>query len=169
MPLNNQLPILWSSVPRIYQITQPLAPDDPLILNLVSVWRDARQKYLQFLVDLHTEGEDRNYFSHMLLPHNQVWVAEVDASPRRLPLGFIAFSSGWVNQLYIAPSAQRQGLGQRLLDFAKRHHPTLDLWVFEENPHALRFYQREGFQIIERTDGATNEAHRPDLRLRWLE
>ena len=32
---------------------------------------------------------------------------------------------------------------------------------------AIRFYERREFRIVERTDGASNEARRPDVRMTW--
>lgn len=98
-----------------------------------------------------------------VLSQNQVWVADVDDAVA----GFIAFGRGWVNQLYVAPEFQGRGVGTELLAMAMRCNPVLELWVFEENVPAIRFYERRGFSAVERTDGATNEAKRPDLRMRW--
>ena len=81
--------------------------------------------------------------------------------------GFIAFARGWVNQLYIAPQFQQRGLGTELLGIAKRSGPSLELWAFQVNLPAIRFYQRNGFRIVQRTDGAANEAKQPDVRMRW--
>ncbi len=39
-----------------------------------------------------------------------------------------------------------QGIGARLLTFAKRHRPEgLRLWTFASNVRAQRFYERQGF------------------------
>jgi ribosomal protein S18 acetylase RimI-like enzyme len=82
-------------------------------------------------------------------------------------VGFIAFGHGWVNQLYVAPAFQGRGVGTELLAIAQRRNPRLELWVFEVNQPAIEFYERRGFRILERTDGASNEAKRPDLRMQW--
>jgi ribosomal protein S18 acetylase RimI-like enzyme len=147
----------------IRQITGAHTPDSPLVAELVRVFGEARRQHLQFLIDLHSPDEDRYFFSGVVLPQNEVWVAEVD---RRLA-GFVAFAPGWVNHLYIAPAYQRQGLGRRLLDLAKASGPTLQLWAFEANPPAIAFYQSQGFRVAERTDGAANEAKMPDVRMEW--
>ncbi len=41
---------------------------------------------------------------------------------------------------------------------AKVGRERLTLWAFQQNGAALRFYAREGFAEIARTDGAGNEA-----------
>jgi GNAT superfamily N-acetyltransferase len=82
-------------------------------------------------------------------------------------LGFIAFSQDWVNQLYIAPGAQRAGIGSRLLQRAKASSGFLQLWTFQANTRARRFYRQHGFVELELTDGERNEEKTPDVRLEW--
>lgn len=143
-----------------------ISPPGPArIAELVQVFRAARKAHLQFLLDLHDEAEDREYFARVILPQNQVWAAESDGHMA----GFIAFTAGWVNQLYVTPQFQHRGVGTQLLNLAKESNPTLELWVFEANLPAIEFYARRGFVPIERTDGATNEARQPDVRMRWEE
>jgi putative acetyltransferase len=89
-----------------------------------------------------------------VLPQNEVWVAEVDGAVA----GFIAFAKEWVNHVYVAPRFQGCGVGTQLLALAQRASPSLQLWVFEVNQPALWLYERRGFRVIERTDGAGNEA-----------
>ncbi|HEY1625475.1 MAG TPA: MmcQ/YjbR family DNA-binding protein [Streptosporangiaceae bacterium] len=56
----------------------------------------------------------------------------------------------------------------RLLDLAKRRRPGgLQLWTFESNVRARRFYARHGFTVEERTDGSGNEERAPDMRYVW--
>jgi len=137
--------------------------DSELITNLVRVFCDARRARLAFLMEIHDAEADRQFLSGIMLAQNEVWVAEVDDEVA----GFIAFANGWVNQLYIAPVHQERGLGGRLLNVAMRANEALQLWAFEENEPAIAFYERRGFRIVERTDGAANEARRPDVRMVW--
>ena len=138
-------------------------PDPSLVDDLVRVFIEARRARLQFLIDLHDAGEDRSFFLDALLPQNEVWVAASDGTTA----GFVAFAPGWVNQLYVAPAFQGRGVGARLLDLAKQHNDSLQLWAFQANEPAIRFYERHRFHVVERTDGAGNEAKRPDVRMRW--
>jgi len=145
------------------KIAESLSPNSKPICDLVHIFGEARKAKLQFLLDLHTADEDRRYFSSVVLPANQAWLAEVDGHPA----GFIAFAPGWVNHLYVLPQFQSRGVGTHLLDIAKQQNQSLDLWVFEANVPAIKFYQRRGFRMIERTDGNANEAKKPDVRMRW--
>jgi len=55
-----------------------------------------------------------------------------------------------------------------LLARAREERPAgLQLWTFQVNDEARRFYGREGFVEVEHTDGAGNEEGEPDVRLEW--
>ena len=51
--------------------------------------------------------------------------------------------------MYLLAAHQGHGLGQALLDAALGNRPA-SLWVLDENPKAIAFYRRNGFE----TDGA---------------
>ncbi len=80
--------------------------------------------------------------------------------------GFLALDTeaDVVTALYVAIPGQ--GTGKQLLDFAKRDKNALELWTFQVNDGARRFYAREGFQETRTTDG-DNEEGLPDVLCRW--
>ncbi len=80
----------------------------------------------------------------------------------------IAFTPEWINHLYLLPQAQGRGIGSRLLALAKEQARTLDLWIFQKNLNAQRFYERHGFEVVRMTDGSKNEEREPDVLLRWI-
>jgi GNAT superfamily N-acetyltransferase len=147
----------------ISRVTGSHPTDGELVRALAGVFRDARRANLQFLIDLHGEDEDRRFLSTVVLPDDEVYIAEVDGAVA----GFIAFAGGWVHHLYVTPRFQRRGLGRQLLALAKSSIRSLQLWAFEANAPAIAFYQREGFHIVQRTDGVANEARMPDVRMEW--
>ncbi|MGV6846856.1 MAG: N-acetyltransferase family protein [Marinibacterium sp.] len=81
--------------------------------------------------------------------------------------GFLARRGHEVHALYVASGARGQGIGRRLLDDAKDSADRLELWTFQANLGAQRFYRREGFAEICRTDGTGNDEGLPDIRLGW--
>jgi ribosomal protein S18 acetylase RimI-like enzyme len=86
--------------------------------------------------------------------------------------GIIAFREGWIGQLYVLPTAQRRGVGKDLLQVAQNAFDRLQLWTFQRNAPARRFYEARGFALIQQTDGARNEEKEPDalyLWARWLD
>lgn len=122
---------------------------------------DAR---LPRLAGLHTPDEDHDYWSGPLFDSCEIWGAE----QANALVGVIAFRQGWIDQLYILPEAQGQGIGSALLDVAKAAHPELRLWTFQCNTEAHRFYETRGFVAIEETAGSGNEEKEPDVLYRWV-
>ena len=113
----------------------------------------------------HTDDDVRRWIRDEIVPHKEVWVAE-DA---RGLVGFIALAPGWVEHLYLDPAAQGEGLGRALLELAQARDTTgqLQLYTFQVNDRARRFYARNGFVEVELGDGASNEERQPDVRLVW--
>ena len=93
----------------------------------------------------------------------EVWLAEAGAV-----VAFMLLEEDWLEQLYVDPSWTGRGLGASLLDVAKRRRPEgLQLWAFQSNRGALRFYERHGFVEAERTEGTRNQEGAPDVRYVW--
>ncbi len=126
--------------------------------------RATRKQALPYLPDLHSADEDLDFFANRVFGKDTVFIA---LDEDRQSVGFIAFSEGWVNHLYVLPGHQGLGIGGLLLDKAKQAAQTLRLWTFERNERALHFYRNRGFSVIDRTDGARNEEKQPDLLLQW--
>jgi len=82
--------------------------------------------------------------------------------------GFIAFTEGYLDCLYLATKARNSGLGMRLLMRAMIESPSgLSLWVLAENHAARRFYRRAGFIETACGDGSDNEEGLPDICMKW--
>lgn len=112
----------------------------------------------------HSDDEVRGWVSDWVVPRTETWVA-VDGDD---VVAILSLEPGWVNQLYVAPHRIGEGIGRRLLDLAKqRAEGPLDLWTFQVNERARRFYERNGFAAVETTDGAGNEEREPDIRYHW--
>lgn len=114
---------------------------------------------------LHTEAEDIAFAGALIDQHDVTVITAEDD----WPLGFLALEDETVISLYVAPVAQGLGLGQMLLRDAKTRRERLELWTFQANTSARRFYERAGFEEVERTDGAENDEGLPDLRYEWLQ
>jgi GNAT superfamily N-acetyltransferase len=114
---------------------------------------------------VHPDAEVRGWVSTVVIPEREVWLAE-DAGGRAL--GVLVLEQGWVDQLYVDPEFTGMGLGTRLIGLAKSRCPEgLQLWTFESNIGAQRFYDRHGFVEAQRTDGSGNEENAPDIRFVW--
>jgi len=127
------------------------------------VRRTAFAQALPWLAGLHTAEEDQRFFRERLFKTCQLWGAFAQTEL----VGLIAFREDWIDQLYVLPNAQRRGVGTALLQVAQRAFPRLDLWTFQRNAPARRFYEARGFVPIAETDGAQNEEREPDTLYRW--
>lgn len=126
-----------------------------------AIFDAARSASLSFLPILHSREEDDAFFSAAMT--GEAWVA---VDPDDQPLAFAAFSHGMLDHLYVHPTAQGGGLGSALLDTVKQAHPEgFDLFVFQRNHRARRFYERRGFRPIR--FGCANEEQEPDILERW--
>jgi ribosomal protein S18 acetylase RimI-like enzyme len=119
---------------------------------------------LAYLPRLHTAEEDRAHFRGLLERGHELWVAEEDGRIR----GFAHLHEDVLQHLYVHPEAQGRGIGSALLDRVKERRPDgFQLWVFQRNEGARRFYERHGMRLVEVTDGAGNEEREPDARYEW--
>lgn len=105
-----------------------------------------------------TEEEDRAFLRS--LP--DVWVYERDG----IPVGFMALQPGWIDQLHVAPAAQRQGIGSALLAHARSLMHEIRLHTHLANAPARAFYARHGFEEIAFGVSPPPESE-PDVLLRW--
>ncbi|HZH51123.1 MAG TPA: GNAT family N-acetyltransferase [Microvirga sp.] len=126
--------------------------------------RHVRKVCFPYLPELHTPDEDLAFFRNEVFPLSVIWLAEAGEDL----VGFAAVSEGWLDHLYVHPSWHGRGVGSTLLERAKEGNPQLDLWTFQRNAQARRFYEHRGFRLVELTDGSANEEQEPDAHYRWI-
>ena len=72
--------------------------------------------------------------------------------------GFVGLDQEYIAGSFVRKEARSGGSGKALLDLVKEKKQELTLNVYRKNERAVRFYEREGFQIIDRTvDKSTDE------------
>ena len=111
---------------------------------------------------IHPDDDVVRWFTQHLMQTADVWLAEIND----VPIAVLALTNGWLDQLYVLPDHCNRGIGSALVRHAQSIQTQLDLWTFQRNEGAQRFYERHGFVEIERTDG-DNEEGAPDIRYRW--
>lgn len=86
------------------------------------------------------------------LPAADLWI---HAAPDDSPLGFMAVSGSHVDALFVDPACHGRGFGRALILHARRLRGALTVDVNEQNPGAVGFYRRLGFEQTGRspTDG----------------
>lgn len=149
------------------QIRQAGIADVPVVAR---VFRASFRHTYPHFPELHTPQEDLEFFSMKVFPQNRVYVAEAGGSDgQRRIVGFIAFTTEMVNQLYVLPDAAGRGVGSALLAIAIQNckRGSLQLWTFQCNLKARNFYSKHGFAMVRATDGAENEERQPDILLEY--
>ncbi|MCE0492458.1 N-acetyltransferase [Vibrio salinus] len=63
-------------------------------------------------------------------------------------VGFCSLYENHLAALFVAPEYQRQGIGKKLLDHAKKQAKKLTLSVYKENVSSYQFYFSQGFKVI---------------------
>ena len=76
---------------------------------------------------------------------DSIWVYEDEGIVK----GLIRIVGKEVVELYVEHFFQGQGIGAKLIEFAKNEHDVRTLWVLEKNTSAIRFYEAHGFHVTE--------------------
>lgn len=133
-------------------------------LPAADVWLRSFTAALPSVRRAHDDAEVRAWFSRVLVPQYETWVAVTEDSV----VGLLVLNGAELKQLYLDPAWRGRGLGDRFMSLAKQQRPDgLVLWTFQVNTSAQRFYERHGFIAVERTDGLCNEEREPDVRYVW--
>ncbi|MES0825935.1 GNAT family N-acetyltransferase [Ruegeria sp. SCP11] len=115
-----------------------------------------------WMPELHSQAETIAFCGRMI---DLDWVTVAETQGR--VVGFLALNGAEVHSLYLKQGSRGQGIGQRLLEHAKSDKPCLSLFAFEANHGARRFYERNGFAEVARSDGAENDENLPDIKYVW--
>jgi putative acetyltransferase len=126
-------------------IYTPKTSDYP---ELTRIWEASVRATHDFLPD-----------SYILRLKDQVLTRYLDAvmlictkDARQRITGFAGVAAGKVEMLFIDPPFRGQGLGRQLLRYAIDCMHADELDVNEQNPQALGFYFKQGFEVIGRTE-----------------
>src|SRR5262245_50898357 len=134
-------------------------PGDAAEVSRVFVAARDEMTYLPRIPDEH-----RPALGGWFMERTTIFVAEDGDSV----VGFCGVADGELTHLYVDPAAQSRGVGSSLMAHAKAVSPErLELWGFQKNDGARRFYERHGFRLVELTDGANNMEKEPDARYEW--
>src|SRR4051812_47710930 len=105
---------------------------------------------MAYLPKLHTAEDDRRFITGVV-QRCETTVFEQD----RQVVGFAVLDGDRLEHLYVLGHAQNRGVGAALLGDVQRRRPAgFDLWVFQQNSGARRFYERHGLVVVEETDGS---------------
>ena len=131
--------------------------------ELVAMWRESFEHGVG-IKDHHPLDEQRRALVEVVEPNNTIRVAFLDG---RI-VGFVAAAQDSIAQLYVRKGFYRQGIGSRLLAWAKgRSRGSLWLHTFERNAVARAFYEKHGFRVVAR--GFEPMWQLEDVKYEWAE
>ncbi|MGI8887613.1 MAG: GNAT family N-acetyltransferase [Nocardioidaceae bacterium] len=155
------------------------------------IWRVRAQNAGSIPSAVHPLDDMRAWMRDVVLKACDVWVAEAGSRPAassvgrsaesgvgavptrpglKTPVGLMVLRQpDWIDHLYIEREYTGQGLGASFLELARRElaGPHIQLWTFQSNHGAGRFYERHGFDAVQWTNG-DNEERAPDVRYRGI-
>ena len=133
------------------------APEDAAVCaRIKNDWIDASD----WMPRVHSPGDVERHYREFVFRERTVWVVGDPVA------GYLTLDAAddCITALFVGQPGH--GFGHTLLDHAKAGRLHLELWTFVANTGARRFYEREGFRELRRTDG-DNEEGLPDVLLRW--
>ena len=151
-----QPPDFLTQIKRLYH------PDD--FEPVVQLWYRAWHHNFPDLRHPWTFAQWKEHVQEKITEKKSVWIAE---SAGQIA-GFIVLqeSDGCLDQVFVAPEMQHQGIGTILLNKAKQLSPGgLYLDTLQRNTKARRFYERHGF-VAGRRDINPNNGQ-PNIEYRW--
>jgi ribosomal protein S18 acetylase RimI-like enzyme len=113
----------------------------------------------------HPDADVRRWLREEIVPRPETFVA---VGPEGTVVGFMSLAGGDLEHLYVHPDYHGQGIGSRFVQLAKERRPDgLELYTFQVNGRARRFYERRGFVVEHLGNGEGNEERQPDVRYEW--
>jgi putative acetyltransferase len=124
-----------------FTLRRATAYDADAIANVYS----ASFRLLTFLPMLHTVEGYRWFITNVVLNECEVTIAEDKSGI----VAFLARRGEEIRLLYTRPDRIGMGAGTQLIDAAKATGiGALELWCFQANERARRFYEARGFHAI---------------------
>lgn len=125
-----------------------------LIANMLEIWEASVRASHRFL----TEEDIRSLYpqaEEAILQIETLWVMQ--DGPR--PVGFMGVQERKIEMLFLHPDYFRKGLGKIFVELAFRDLNVEYVDVNEQNPDAVKFYERMGFRTFHRD--ATDDQGNP--------
>ena len=118
----------------------------PLLEVLLQIWeRSVRATHL-FLLDAEV-NRIKEYVPRAFEGVEHLIVAEAEK-----PVAFMGTQNGRLEMLFVAPEERGRGIGRQLLQYGVESYGVFEVTVNEQNPQAVGFYERMGFETYKRTD-----------------
>lgn len=110
--------------------------------QVISIWLEASIKTHDFI--------DSNFWKSKVKDMREVYIPSTENyvyESEETIIGFVSLSNDTLAAIFVAPSAQGQGVGRQLMKKAKNVREHLNLTVYKENYKSIEFYKQCGFEI----------------------
>ncbi len=121
---------------------------------LLNIWESSVRATHAFLSGDEVE-KIKEYVPQALLCVRHLIVAENGG----VPAAFLGVENGKIEMLFVAAKRRGQGIGKALTEYAVKEFSADRVTVNEQNPQAVGFYARMGFEIYDKSD--TDEQGNP--------
>lgn len=140
-----------------YNMIRKYQPEDlPSVLN---IWLKSNLDAHSFIAA--TYWESHLEYMKQVLPQADIYVYEI----QNQVVAFAGLENNYIAGIFVQQKKRSQGIGKQLLSFLKNIHSTLSLTVYEKNKKALKFYIREGFQVIR--EGIDSDNNEKEWFMQW--
>ena len=120
--------------------------------RVVDIWYNSSIDTYNFISKDHWDSMKDKVRSKFL--ESKIYVYEEDSIIK----GFILIEDGYIDELYVDKKYRSNGIGKQLLNYVKSDYEELTLNIFQKNVDGIRFYQNNGFIVVEEnTEDSTNE------------
>jgi putative acetyltransferase len=86
-----------------------------------------------------------------------------------IAVAFMGVERDKIEMLFVAPQARGTGIGRQLISYAVNELNARYVDVNEQNPQAIGFYEKMGFEIFGRSELDAQDNPYPLLRMRLKE
>lgn len=127
--------------------------------DVMQIWKNENIQAHNFIPKEYWES---NYeYVKKLLPKSEIYVYIENDKIK----GFIGINENYIEGIFVNSNYQNKGIGTALINKAKEEKEELTLNVYEKNREAIKFYEKNGFEIVkESVDKETNEK---EYRMLW--
>lgn len=129
--------------------------NETLIHKLTIIWQKSVEATHLFL----SPQDIKDILPQVVIGLKQIPILLVSFTDDDEPIGFAGIADDKLEMLFLSPDYFQQGIGYKMISTAIQNYQIKYVDVNEQNPHALKFYQRQGFVIFNRSD--LDSANRP--------
>lgn len=129
--------------------------NETLIHKLTIIWQKSVEATHLFL----SPQDIKDILPQVVIGLKQIPILLVSFTDDDEPIGFAGIADDKLEMLFLSPDYFQQGIGYKMISTAIQDYQIKYVDVNKQNPHALKFYQRQGFVIFNRSD--LDSANRP--------